>query len=85
MGRYRLSFSERRRARLAKQVDRIDILHDCNTITEPISLTAMSLGIAPALTALGLSRADGNGATALVPRVADGQGTVQASRSNVAP
>ena len=37
MGFRRLSFTERRRRRLAKKVDRLDRLETRNTITEPIS------------------------------------------------
>src|SRR5262245_49419962 len=40
----RLSFTERRRARLARRVEVLDLLEEKTTITEPISLSALSLG-----------------------------------------
>lgn len=54
MARFFKSFSERRRARLARQVDRLEAMEPRTAITEPISLTAMILGIAPALATFGL-------------------------------
>ena len=39
----RLSFTERRRRRLAKKVDRLDRLETRNTITEPISVTGLAI------------------------------------------
>ena len=56
---------------MAKRVDRLDTLEPRTTITEPISLTALSLGIAPALVALGIPRGDGT--VAVVPGAVPGQ------------
>ncbi len=39
----RLSFTERRRRRLAKKVDRLDRLETKNTITEPISISGLAM------------------------------------------
>ena len=39
----RLSFTERRRRRLAKQMDRLDRLESRTTITEPVSFTGLAL------------------------------------------
>ena len=83
MGRFRLSFTERRRARLAKQVNRLDRLETRNTITEPISLTALSLGLAPALMALGLPRGYGRGIGA-IPHIAPDPGQPGAGLANAA-
>ena len=44
MSRLRLSFTERRRARLALKVDVLDLLEEKTTITEPISLSARASG-----------------------------------------
>ena len=59
MSRFRLSFTERRRRKLALRVDRLDQLEIRNTITEPISLTALSLGIPTGLLGLGMRGAGG--------------------------
>src|SRR5579885_1426057 len=70
----RLSFAARRRRQLTVKLDLQDILLETrNTITEPISLTAMSLGIAPALVALGLPRGLSSTVPARGPRPAPGQ------------
>ncbi len=61
MSRYRLSFSEKRRARLAKKVDRLDRLEPRIPVTEPISFTAMSLGALRGLAQLGIMDAQGGG------------------------
>jgi RHS repeat-associated protein len=58
------SFTERRRARLRKAVERVEKLEGRNTITEPISITALSLGITRTLGDLGLVQVHG-GADAL--------------------
>jgi len=44
MSSLRLTYTERRRARMARKFDRLDLLENRTTITEPISLTALSLG-----------------------------------------
>jgi len=53
------SFTEQRRARLRKAVDRVEKLEARNTITEPISVTALSLGAVRALGALGIVQIHG--------------------------
>ena len=54
MGFRRLSFTERRRRRLAKKVDRIDRLETRNTITEPISITGLLIPAVSGLVRLGI-------------------------------
>ena len=51
--RLHLSFTEYRRRRLAKKVDRLDRLESRTTITEPISFTGMALS---AMAGLGAPR-----------------------------
>ncbi len=65
MAEFRLTFTERRRARLAKQVgDRLEQLEPRTTITEPISFMAMSLmSMFRGLSLLGVPRI-GGGTTA---------------------
>ena len=62
MAGFRLSFTERRRARLAKQVDRLERLETRNTITEPISFTGMSLSVFRGLAMLGVPQVNGGSA-----------------------
>jgi RHS repeat-associated protein len=50
----RLSFTERRRRRLAKNVDRLDRLESRTTITEPISITGLSISALRGLVQLGI-------------------------------
>ncbi len=61
MSRHRLSFAEKRRARLARKFDRLDSLEPRIPVTEPISFTAMSLGALRGLTAIGIMDAMGGG------------------------
>ncbi len=51
--RHMLSFTERRRASLAKKVDQLDRLETRNTITEPISVLALSVSSLRGLVQLG--------------------------------
>ena len=53
MPRLRLSFTERRRARLARRVDLLDRLEPRSN-AEPITVTALTLGALPALSQLGI-------------------------------
>ncbi len=55
----RLSFTERRRARLALKFARMDRLETRNTITEPISVTGLALSSMRGLVQLGIMQADG--------------------------
>jgi len=59
MGYLRLSFTERRRARLAKKVDQLDRLESRTTITEPISFTGLSVSALRGLAELGLMTVGG--------------------------
>jgi hypothetical protein len=54
MPRFRLSFTERRRARLARKIDRLDRLETKNTITEPISVTGLSVTALRGIAGIGL-------------------------------
>ena len=56
----RLSFSEKRRARLALKFGRLDRLENRNTMTEPISITGLALGSVRGLAQLGIVQADGS-------------------------
>ena len=83
MSRLRLSFTEKRRARLAKQVAHLDRLETRNTITEPISVLGLSLSAFRGLVQMGLM--DGNAARSLLsgrvsPGPAPGQGQRPARR-----
>ena len=57
--RLHLSFTEYRRRRLAKKVDRLDRLESRTTITEPISFTGMALSAMAGLARLGFMYPDG--------------------------
>jgi hypothetical protein len=59
MSSRRLSFTERRRNRLALKFGRLDRLETRNTMTEPISITALSLGAFKGLAQFGVMHADG--------------------------
>jgi hypothetical protein len=61
MSRRRRSFTEKRRARLAMQWDRLDKLESKNTITEPVSLLGLATGSLRGMVQLGLMQADGGG------------------------
>ncbi len=52
--RLHLSFTERRRRRLAKKVDRLDRLESRTTITEPISFTGLAISAISPLVRLGI-------------------------------
>jgi hypothetical protein len=52
--RLHLSFTERRRRRLAKKVDRLDRLESRTTITEPISFTGLAISALRGIVQLGL-------------------------------
>ena len=54
MGFHRLSFTERRRRRLAKKVDQLDRLESRTTITEPISFTGLAISSLRSLVQLGI-------------------------------
>jgi len=56
-----LSFTEKRRARLRKAVDRIERLETRNTITEPISVTGLSVSALRGLAQLGVVQVHGGG------------------------
>ena len=60
-----VSFTERRRASLRRQVDRLELLELRNTITEPISVLGLSLSAYSGLNRLGIAdlRAMSNGLT----------------------
>ena len=64
-----VSFSERRRASLRKQVDRLELLEIRNTITEPISVLGLSLSAYSGLNRLGIAdlRAMSSGLSGLTP------------------
>ena len=61
----RLSFTERRRARLALKSARLDRLETRNTMTEPISVTALSLTAFRGLAQLGMMHSDGGNSALL--------------------
>ena len=56
---HHISFTEKRRARLRKAVDRIDQLEPRTTITEPISVTALSVSALRGLAQLGIIQVHG--------------------------
>ena len=61
----RLSFTERRRARQAMKFGRLDRLETRNTMTEPISVTALSFTAFRSLAKLGIMQADGGNSALL--------------------
>ena len=65
MSRRRLSFTERRRARLARKSAQLDRLETRNTITEPISFTGLALSSMRGLAQLGIMQADGGNSALL--------------------
>ena len=84
-----VSFTEKRRARLRKAVDRIERLEPRTTITEPISVTALSVGTLGGLAQLGLVQVHG-GSDALdrlaaASRAAQKRGVKTAAMQNPAP
>ncbi len=77
MSSRRLSFTEKRRAKLARSVAQLDKLETRNTITEPISVLGLSLTAFRGLAQIGLMdpNAMSNGLSGLVPpEQATGQG-----------
>ena len=83
-----LSYTERRRARLALKFGRLDQLETRNTITEPISVTALSLTALRGLAQLGIMQADGgNGDVLARARAAQWarQGPVRRNRPCLIP
>ncbi len=67
--RLHLSFTERRRHRLAKKVDRLDRLESRTTITEPISFTGLAISALSPLVQLGfITRSDATGAISPITR-----------------
>ncbi len=69
MSSRRLSFTEKRRAKLARSVAQLDRLETRNTITEPISVLGLSLSAFRGLAQIGLMEpnAMSNGLSGLVP------------------
>jgi hypothetical protein len=65
MSRRRLSFTERRKTRLARRFGRLDQLEARTTITEPISLTGLALSSMRGLVQLGIMQADGGNSALL--------------------
>jgi hypothetical protein len=65
MSRRKLSFTEKRRARLAMKFGRLDRLETRNTITEPISVSGLSLSAFSAAANLGIMHADGGNSALL--------------------
>ena len=59
MSRRRLSFTEKRRARLAMKWDRLEKLESRHTITEPISVLCAQHQCIRGLAQLGIMQADG--------------------------
>ena len=57
----RQNFTEKRRARLRKAVNRVERLEPRNTITEPISVTALSLSALHGLGQFGIVQVHGGG------------------------
>jgi hypothetical protein len=69
MSRHRLSFTDRRRVRLARTFERLETMENRTLVTEPINLFALSLGgslgMGLALVGAAQAGADRNGETAL--------------------
>ena len=79
MSRRKLSFTERRRARLAMKWDRLERLESKQTITEPISVAGLSISAFRGLAQLGIMQADGgNGAL-----LAQARATQQARQTQI--
>ena len=88
MSRHRLSFTEKRRRKLALKVARLDKLETRNTMTEPISVTALSISAMRGLAQMGIVSADGgNGAALRIAQAAQQakQAQGQARRTTAAP
>jgi hypothetical protein len=65
MSRHRLSFTEKRRRKLAVKTAHLDRLETRNTITEPISFTGLSLSALRGLAQMGIVSPDGGTGAAL--------------------
>src|SRR5437763_7080774 len=61
MSLIRLSFTERRRRKLALKVASLDQLETRNTITEPISVLGLSVSAFRGLALLGIAQVNGGG------------------------
>ena len=83
MGRFRLSFTERRRARLAKQVDRLDRLETRQYDHGADLADGPEPGPRPGAMALGLPRGYGSGIGA-IPHIAPDPGQPGAGLANAA-
>ncbi len=86
---HHISFTEKRRARLRKAVDRIERLEPRTTITEPISITGLSVSALRGLAQLGVMQVHG-GSDALdrlaaARRAAQERGVKTAAVQNPAP
>jgi hypothetical protein len=73
----RKSFTERRRARLAMKGDRLDCLETRNTITEPVSVTGLSITALRGLALIGVMGTD--------DALSAATGATQKARENAAP
>ena len=86
---HRVSFTEKRRARLRKAVDRIDQLESRTTITEPISFTGLSVSALRGLAQLGIAQVQGGSAAldqlAAASRAARQRGSKAAAVAILAP
>jgi RHS repeat-associated protein len=75
------SFTEKRRMRLRKAVDRVEKLETRNTITEPVSVTALSIGALRGLYQLGLVEVHGGGEALKTLEIARQAARQQGSRT----
>jgi hypothetical protein len=72
--RLHLSFTERRRRKLARKVDHLDRLESRNTITEPISFTGLSISALRSMVQLGIMHPYGaSNAPSTLARARDAQ------------
>jgi hypothetical protein len=81
----RLSFTERRRRKLALKTSRLDRLETRNTITEPISVTGLSLSALRGMVQFGIMQADGGNGAALQLARAAHQAQQAPVRAHLAP
>jgi RHS repeat-associated protein len=79
MGRSRKSFAEKRRALLAIKAALLDRLEPRVPVTEPISFSALSLGVARGLAEIGIMDAQGRGKSLKVPASIGGSAAGQSS------
>ena len=80
MSRRHLSFTEKRRHRHRKQVDRLDRLETRNTITEPISVLGLSVSALRGMVQLGIMHPNG-GSNAVNGLMRPLPGPVQAQKT----